>query len=281
MKRVISIFFIAVLFVSVLYALTIRDETGYKFTFVSPAKRIISTMPSNTEILFELGLAKKIIAVSNKCDYPEQVKKLPKIGDINLDVEKIISLNPDLIVMLYDTQKYQIERLRKLSLPVFVINPKSFEDLASSILLLGKVTGTEKRAAELNKKIYSSISGIKKAKNSPKVFVVLWANPLITGGKDTIVEDIVKKAGGQNVGSKAGSSYPTVDFEFLLKEDPDYIIFSGKSYSQIKSIISQEKWKQLSAIKKGNFLLIDADLITRPTIRALKSIELIANFIRE
>lgn len=262
---------------------TVFDETGKKFTFLSPPKRIISTMPNNTEILFDLGVGKRIIAVSNRCDYPPQVKKLPKIGDLNLNIEKIISLNPDLIVMLYDTQKYQIEKLRSLKQPVFVINPKSLIGLSKSIELLGKVTGTEKRALELKNKINKTLEKAKSIKINPKpkVLVVLWVNPLVSAGRATIVEDIIEKSGGENIVSKVSDGYPTIDFEFVLKENPNYIIFAGKSYSEFKEIALDQKWQKLDAIKNGKVLLVDADIIIRPTMRTLKAVELISKFISE
>ncbi|MEK7376801.1 MAG: ABC transporter substrate-binding protein, partial [Candidatus Margulisiibacteriota bacterium] len=102
----------------------VKDDYGTNFFSLSAPKRIISTMPSNTEILYALGLGKNIIAVSDKCNFPPEASKKKKIGAISINVEEIVALNPDLIVMLGDAQKRQIEILKEYRLPVFVINPR-------------------------------------------------------------------------------------------------------------------------------------------------------------
>ncbi|MFA5105042.1 MAG: helical backbone metal receptor [Candidatus Margulisiibacteriota bacterium] len=266
------------------FPVVVRDESGARFTALAAPMRIISTMPSNTEILYELGLGNKIIAVSSKCDFPPAVDSLPKVGDITLNAEKIISLNPDLVVMLFDTQKYQIERLRGLCLPVFVINPRNFDQLSNSILLLGKVTGTSAAARSLAARIKRGVakaSSNKKRGTDNKLLVVLWPSPLITAGKGTFIDDIIRRAGAQNLGAKASGAYPTLDFEFVMKEDPDFIVFAGKSYKNMRDALSEKKWQALKAVQDKKVMLIDSDILTRPSPRALTALELISNFVNE
>ena len=284
-KSVFSLFFVMVFSSSVFsFPVTVKDESGVKFTALSSPRRIISTMPSNTEILFELGLGKKIIAVSSKCDFPPKTVSLPKVGDITLNAEKIVSLNPDLIVMLYDTQKYQIERLRELSLPVFVINPRNFDQLADSVLRLGRVTGTSKAAETLAGRIKHGVakaSSKNKKSARPKLLVVLWPSPLITAGKGTFIDDIISRAGARNLGAEVSGAYPSLDFEFVLKEDPGFIVFAGKSYKNMQNTLSEKKWQALKAVQDKKVMLVDSDVITRPSPRALTALELISNFVNE
>lgn len=285
-KRVFFVSFFCLLFSSVVTAfpVTVKDESGVKFTAISAPRRIISTMPSNTEILFELGLDRRMIAVSSRCDYPPQVAQLPKIGDITLNTEKIVSMNPDLIVMLYDTQKYQIEKFRELSLPVFVINPRNFDQLADSVLLLGKVTGVNSTAERLAQRIRQGSSKARsktRQGTAPKLLVVLWPSPLITAGKGTFIDDIVKRSGGQNIGAKVPGAYPSVDFEFVVREDPDYIVFAGKSYKNLQKVLSDKRWQSLKAVQDKKVMLIDSDIVTRPSPRALTALDLISTFINE
>lgn len=285
-KRIIifPIFFIAFISHVSAFPVTVKDESGVRFTALSAPRRIISTMPNNTEILFDLGLGNKIIAVSSRCDHPPQAASLPKVGDITLSAEKIASLNPDLIVMLYDTQKYQIERLRALSMPVFVVNPRNFDQLADTIMLLGRVTGTSGTARELSKKIKRGVekaSARKRKGSPPKVLVVLWPSPLITAGRDTFIDDIIKRAGGVNIGASVRGAYPSLDFEFVLSQDPDYIVYAGKSYGTMQNMLSDRKWQQLKAVRDKKVILVDSDIITRPTPRAVRALELISGFLNE
>jgi len=264
------------------FPVTVVDESGSRFTAISAPRRIISTMPSNTEILFDLGLGDRIVGVTSRCDFPKAATKKRKIGDINLDLEEIISLNPDLVVMLGSAQKYQIEKMRSHSLPVFVIDPRNMDQLLGSIDLLGKITGTSKKAeatiTDMKKRIKAA-TVTRNAASLPKVLVVLWANPLTTAGKGTFIDDIVSRSGAVNIGAGAGGQYPTISFETVLAQDPDFIIVAGKSYGDIRSITDDRKWDAVKAVKDKKILLIDSDIITRPSPRIVKAMELISKFI--
>jgi len=264
------------------FPVTVLDESGSRFAAISAPRRIISTMPSNTEILFELGLGDRIVGVTSRCDFPKAASKKRKIGDINLNIEEIISLNPDLIVMLGSAQKYQIEKMRSHSLPVFVIDPRNIGQLLGSIELLGKITGRSKKAEELTadmKKRIKAATVARKAVPAPKVLVVLWANPLTTAGKGTFIDDIVTRAGAVNIGAGSGGQYPTISFETVLSQDPDFIIIAGKSYGDMRSITDDRKWSAVKAVKDKKILLIDSDIITRPSPRIVKAMELISKFV--
>jgi len=261
---------------------SVKDEDGVVFFSVSAPKRIISTMPSNTEILYALGLGKKIIAVSDRCDFPSDAARKKKIGSVSLNAEEIIALNPDLIVMLGSAQRAQIEILRKYKLPVFVIDPRSLEELASSILLLGKITRAENASRKIVWDLNNKIGLIEKTRDPerrPCVFVELWHEPVITAGRGTFISDIISVCGGINIGDKAGEGYPSFSIESLVVEDPDYIIVAGSSSSDIKKISSDRRLAKLSAVRRNRILLIDADIITRPTPRLASALGLIDTFI--
>lgn len=264
------------------FPVKVVDESGSRFTAISAPRRIISTMPSNTEILFELGLGDRIVGVTSRCDFPKAAAKKKKIGDISLNLEEIISLNPDLMVMLGSAQKYQIEKMRSYSLPVFVIDPRNMDQLLGSIELLGKITGRSKKAEELTadmKKRIRAATVTRMSVPAPKVLVVLWANPLTTAGKGTFIDDIVTRSGAVNIGAGAGGQYPTISFETVLEQDPDFIIIAGKSYGDMRSITDDGKWSSVKAVKAKKILLIDSDIITRPSPRIVKATELISKFI--
>jgi len=249
---------------------------------VAVQKRIISTMPSNTEILYALGLGDRIIAVTDSCNYPKDALKKEKIGGVKLNIEKIVSLRPDLIVMFGDAQKQDIERLKALKMPVFVINPTSLKALEKDIRRLGKATGTQVAANRIANNLKWDIEEINKSKKSTKskkVYVDIWHDPLITAGKDTFINDFIVLAGGINVGAKATGSYPSFSVEQLVRENPDFIIVSGNKHEDIERVKNDRRLKNIYAVKRGNIILIDSDIITRPTLRFISTIKLINKFI--
>ena len=245
-------------------------------------KRIISTMPSNTEILFDLDLGNKVVGVTDQCNYPPEAKLKAKIGSVNINVEKVVSLKPDLIIMLLDAQRNDVEKLKSKGLHVFTVNPHSIKDIIDSVKLVGKATGAEAKAQKLSKKMKDEIlriSLIKMKQPRPKVFVLIYPEPLMTAGKGTFVDDAINICGGKNIGASLRGDYPIMSFEKLLSTQPDYIIVSGKDQSEINSIKSSSRWQRINAVKQNKLMLINSDIITRPVPRLVFSLGKIYAFI--
>lgn len=245
--------------------------------------RIISTIPSNTEILFDLGLGKKIIGVTDQCNYPAEAKLVEKIGGVNINVEKVVFLKPDLVVMLYDAQRNEVEKLRSKGLNVLAVNPHSIKEIIDSVKLVGKVTGAHVKAQELASKMQNELSRINSMKKKfpkPKVFVLIYPEPLMTAGKGTFIDDAIKIAGGENIGASLRGDYPIMSFEKLLFAQPDYIIVSGKDQSEINAIKNSSKWQRINAVKQDKIMLVNSDIITRPVPRMVFSLGKIFNFIQ-
>src|SRR5512136_2513696 len=133
----------------------LTDETGRKVKIPYPAKRIIPLAPSITEILFALGLNEEIAAVTNFCDYPEAVLNKPRIGGfVNPDIEKIVSLKPDLIIGIRDGNRMDtVDRLNDFGFPVYLIDPKGFDGVMGTIKNIGDVVGRERESKRLIKEM--------------------------------------------------------------------------------------------------------------------------------
>ncbi len=278
------IFFFIIQGLVMAFPVSLKDDSGTRFTILMEPRRIISAMPSNTEILFDLGLGNKIVGVTEMCNFPPEARNIEKIGSVVLNAEKILSLNPDFVLMLGDAQRSEISRLKTFGLPVFVINPHTLYELMDSIKLIGKATGTEIAANNLVRKMEQDIMRTStKYKNylEPKVFVVIWSSPLITAGKGTFIDDLIRLSGGRNIEADSGQQYPLISFEKLLADDPDYIIVSGSSLDEVTRLKKDPKWKMLKAVRENKILLINADIITRPTPRLADALDLIVSFIHK
>jgi iron complex transport system substrate-binding protein len=267
----------------------IVDGLGRQVTINAVPQRIVSLAPSNTEILFALGLGDKVVGVTEYCNYPEAAKTKPKVGGFStVDIEKVVSLRPDLVLATQIHSKTIIPALEKLGLTVVALTPSSLTGVLDSITLVGKITGQSKEASELIKDLSTRIKAIadKTQKLSPaqrpRVFYVTWHDPLWTAGTGTLSNDVISQAGGQNIASDITGD-KTIDLETVINRDPEVIIVSvgmgtGED-SPWQYIKSESRLKNTQALLTGRVYKIDGDLIHRPGPRIVEALEQMAQFI--
>ena len=264
--------------------------------FAAPPQRIISGMPAITEMLYALDLEDQIIAVTTNCNYPTEVKKKEKIGGFFLNLEKIVSLKPDLMVLSASAQKKDIKIFGKFGLLVKPVDPQSVEEVMKTLLELGKVTGKDKEAQDLVKQLKQRLVEVKKTikKHKPlladvlklwgsqpkerKALVIVGLDPLIVAGGGTFVDDILKKSGVENLAKKAKAAYPQYSIEMLVQENPQYLIIADNLMSEEK-IKKDPRWSSLHAIRDNRVLFINADILSRPGPRVVEAIETIVDFV--
>jgi len=267
----------------------IVDGLGRQVTINAVPQRIVSLAPSNTEILFALGLGDKVVGDTEYCNYPEAAKTKPKVGGFStVDVEKVVSLRPDLVLATQIHSKTIIPALEKLGLTVVALTPSSLTGVLDSVTLVGKITGQDKQASELVKDLSTRIKAIadKTQKLSPaqrpRVFYVTWHDPLWTAGTGTLSNDVISQAGGQNIASDI-SGDKTIDLETVINRDPEVIIVSvGMGTGEDlpwQYIKSESRLKNTQALLTDRVYKIDGDLIHRPGPRIVEALEQIAQFI--
>ncbi|MCG0276383.1 MAG: cobalamin-binding protein [Thermosediminibacteraceae bacterium] len=269
------------------YPITVKDQMGREVTIEKEPERIVSLAPSNTEILFALGLGDRVVGVTDYCDYPEEAKKKEKIGGFaDPNMEKIISLKPDL-VLATSMHEQPVRKLEELEIPVIVLEPQNLEEVFESLELIGKVTNKVQQAQDLVASLQSRIRAIEEkvssipADKKPKVFYELWPSPITTAGPGTFVHDLIERAGGINVASDAAKPYPEYSQEMVIEKNPDIIIFShhGGGDQTKDDIIKRPGWESITAIKEGKVFYVDEDLIQLPTPRLVDGLEQFAKII--
>lgn len=235
-------------------------------------QRIVSGIPSATEMLFALGLTNEVVGVTTNCNYPPEALKKEKVGGFFLNLEKVVSLKPDLVVMVEDAQKRDIEKFRDFGLNVYTINPHTVEDVMTSLIDLGKVTGREGRAEELTAEMRAELAKYQRKENflwftirRPSVVVIVGSNPLVVAGGGTFIDDVVRHAGGRNIAADSRVAYPQYSFEKLLNENPECIIIP--------------EGLQLDPRLHGKILRINPDILSRPGPRVVEAVKQIAEFI--
>lgn len=276
------------LWISVSYSATLKliDEVGRKVTFSFPPKRIVSLAPNITEILFSLGLDREIVGVSIHCDFPEKAKSKAKVGSyISLDFEKIVFLKPGLVIATgAGNTRDMVGRLEKLGFPTYVIYPKNFNDILQSIGHLGQVVNREKEARGIiqeMKKRRQKVVELTKDLPRLRVFIQIGDTPIVTVGRGSFADDLIRLAGGENIAGQEKGVYPRFGIEDVLKRAPDVILISSMNpKGEYQKILQQwARWETIPAVKHGRIHLIDSDLIDRPSPRIIDGLEEIARIL--
>ena len=259
-----------------------KDDLGNEVTFFEPPKRIVSLAPSNTEILFALGLNSEIIGVTEFCDYPEEAKKKEKIGGFsNPNLEKIYSLKPDFVFGIRGNPKDTLINLTKLNFNVLAYDPVNVDELLNLIELIGKIVDKREEAYDLiNKMEEKRNSLINKAKLLPKkrVYLELWNNPYMSVGENSYLNKIIEEMGGINIAKKAKGDWPILSQEFIINENPEVIIIAYMGQN-IDEVLKRSGWENIDAVKNKSVYYINPDLLFRLGPRIVYGMEELFNSI--
>lgn len=253
---------------------------NYLLCSEAKAQRIISLAPAITEILFGLGLEDQIVAVTTFCDYPPKAKDKEKVGTFSEpDIEKIITLKPDLIFATGLEQLPIVEKLKKLKLKVYISDPSNIEELFDSIKEIGVLTYKEKEADSLIVRMKNKINEIQGkvkliAQNKrKKVFIQIWHDPLMTAGKGSFVDELIKLAGGINIANDTPRAYSYFSPEQVIKRNPDCMIL-GQMGQAINTVNNRFGWDKITAVQKNAIYDdIDPNLFLRPGPRLIEGLE--------
>lgn len=246
--------------------IVLTDQFGREVLIPEPPLRIVSTAPSNTEILFALGLGERVVAVSDWCDYPPAARDLPKIGDIfPVNVEKVLSFRPDLVLAHEFSGRESVLKLEELGLPVLAFKPDSFTDILESIILIGRATGRTAAAGELVGRLRgileeveaASRHGVEAGKRRLKVYAgeiggeLLWA-----AGPGSFLDQAIALAGGENIAGELAKPWGQMNMEIILEKDPDVILLTIPG-ADPESVYGDKLWRETAAVKKRQVFAID------------------------
>jgi len=258
--------------------------------FEHQPKRIISTSPSITEMLFELGLQDRIVAVTDFCIYPQEACLLPSIGGVlNPDIEKIVSLAPDLIILQSDSATVE-KNIKSLGIPTFSIKVRTISDIFESINRLGKELNCQEAAEKLLLLLKDKINAFKQklvGQLPKKVLLLLGdssdpAHDLYAVGPGTFLNELLVLSGGENILKNSKAQYPKLSKEYIIEQSPEIIIEAGpkSNLSQKEIDYKVEQWNRfptIQAVRDKRIYFIGADYILIPGPRLVKILE---NFVQ-
>jgi iron complex transport system substrate-binding protein len=267
------------------FPITVTDDAKRQVRIDKAPLKFVSLAPSNTEILFALGLGKGVVGVTDFCDYPAETKAITKIGGMKPNVETIVSLAPDLILTIGGNAEL-VKRFEDLKLAVIVLDPKDVAAVLKDIELVGRATGSTAASSKLVASMQARMDAVAmriQAAARPRVFYELDATDVAkpyTAGPGSWHDQLIGMAGGANVAASAKSAWVQFSLEELLKSDPEVVVLGDALFgTTVESARQRAGWSGLTAAKRGAIFPIDDNLVSRPGPRLVDGLEALAKIL--
>lgn len=260
------------------FPFTLKDALDKEITLEKAPERIITLAPSNTEILFGLGLNDEIIAVNDNDTYPEEALTKESVGGMEFNLEQIIGLQPDLVLAhesgMYSFNEQAIAQLESVGIPVFVVkDAKTFEETYETIEQVGQLTNKEQEAEEMVASIKEGIEEIEMKvadREEKSVFIVVGTDPdLYAAGEETFISEMLDVLNAENAVPELG--WPMYSSEQFVNSNPDVILVTYEN--DMAAIEKNDAYAEMDAVKNGNVKLVDGDTTSRQGPRIVEGIE--------
>ena len=263
---------------------TVSDFQDRSITIPKRPERIVSIGPSITEFLFALGAGSRLVGTDDFSDEPAAAKSIEKVGGIKVNFEKVVSLKPDLVLIVKFSDG-TIEKLASAGLLVLVVDPQSVGEVARTAILVGRATGEDGSAlaATIDQKVQQVKVKVAAATTKPRVYHEVDASDpakIFTVGPGSYIHDLIEIAGGTNIAAKAVGAYPQLSAEEILRADPEVIVLAAAPYSaKPEQVAARTGWSAISAVKNGRIVTIEPNLINRPGPRVGEAAEAYARLV--
>lgn len=265
------------------YPRTVMDSTGFSLTLPNRPTRIVSTAPSNTEILFAIGGGEQLVGVTTYCNYPPEAKQRQKIGGFSpksISIESIVKLQPDLVLTTGGIQQSLTKSLRQVGLPVLSYDADSLDGVVENVRLIGQASGRQREAESLAARLQERLAAARARATAhqtagPRVLLLLSEEPLMSVGPKTFLGQMLELAGGQNVFADVTQQYPRISEEQIIQRNPEVIVLwdGGNAAVRREQLTKRPGWGQLDAVRHQRLPAIHEDLISRPTPRLFDGLD--------
>lgn len=263
---------------AVVYPVTITDSEGTQITIDAKPLKVVSMAPNITELMFQLGISEKLIGRTDYCDYPAEALNIESVGTLQTpDIEKIVSLNPDVVIASTHFSEESEKQLTDLGIKVIVLYEEhDISGVYTMIETLGTIFDVQNKAEETITQMKTTTEEATKAVDgleAPSVYYVVGFGEYgdYTAGGDTFIGQLITLAGGKNIAQDvSGWSYT---LESLLEADPDIIVIDN---SMKDSFMTADNYKELTAVKNGTVYGIDKSILERQGYRNAEGIKTLA-----
>ena len=280
MKKIALVLTLSCLLSASAHARILVDQIGRTVEVPELLTRVVSLAPNLTEISYEVGGGEALIGATRYANLPEAAAKLPKVGSyVALDIEKIVSLKPQLCLAIRDgNPKATVDRLEALGIPVYVFDPQSLEAIVDTVERLGSIYRQETRAAALAAGYRQRLARVARqtagVTDRPGVFFQIDAQPVISAGSDTFLHQLLTRSGNINLAADR-TGYPRYTWEELIVLKPEVVLLAsmGGGYTDQELRSRWQEWPQIPAVRNSRLYVVDADLFDRPTPRLIDALE--------
>ena len=270
------------LFLPVAYACTVIDDDGHLIRLTTPAQRIVSLAPDITEILFAIGAGHHVVGVISGSDYPSAAQQVLSVGSYQgLDLERIISLRPDLVVAWGHTFSRQLAILKKQGIPIYRTQPRHLEDVPRTMQHLGCLAGTAVLANQEATRFLRQIAVLRQQYQGQKpitLFYQIGSYSLMTINKDSWINQVITLCGGRNVFANAKWVAPEVTWEAVVAANPQVIVSDATQADWKKRWM---RWQGVAAVKQDLLFRLSPDLIDRAGPRLVEGATQLCYFLQQ
>ncbi len=264
----------------------VEDAAGEEILFEEPPERIISFMPSNTEILFHLEVGDRVVGVDDFSNHPEEALDLPEVGDsFEVDYEKIIDLEPD-VVVITEAVAHMREQLEEYDIKTVVTGGETLEDVYSDIELLGEVCGIDERGEQKAQELKDEMDDItEETRDLAKEdrVDVLYISGTFDGinapGNGTFQNSLLTNAGAHNIASYK-SGWSTIPEDEIIDRDPEVIIAPHHLEGDVKEYTEKDLWQDITAVENEEIHFVDDDVMSRPGPRVIEAQDSLVDIIQ-
>lgn len=266
--------------------LRFTDDCGTSMEIPAHVERVVSLAPSETEICCAVGGCPLLVGRTDYCTYPAEASGVETVGGPRtFSVEKVIELDPDLVLATTVTDSIRIQEMRAAGLTVVVFRLEKLEDIYRNMEVMGTLLGTEDDARRLVENLSARQAEIEEASRggeAVRVLYVLWDEPLYVAGNNTFQNDLIVRAGGINIMADA-EGYATVSEEAVVNRAPQVIIASREHTAGLSRIsdrlLTRPALAEVPAIKENRICEMDPDLVNRPGPRVINALEMFSQCI--
>lgn len=253
----------------------VKDDTGKQVCLDQPATRIAALSPGATELVWAAGAGDQVVAVVSYSDYPEEASKVASVGShTRMDLERLMELEPDLVIgWITGNPPEQLEALKELGLPVFSIEPRTFEAVSHTIERLATLAGTEEEGYAEAERFRQGISELEvqyRNADPVSVFYQVWDEPLMTVNNEHLIGKVITLCGGVNVFGDLERLVPRISAEAVIGSNPEAILAGGMGEENRHWLTRWEEFPGIEATGKDNLYFIPPSLVQRPTPRMLE-----------
>jgi iron complex transport system substrate-binding protein len=259
------------------------DDAGRSVDFAQPPQRVITLAPNLTEFVYAVGAGETMVGTMDTSNYPEQAKRVPRIGDYQrLDVERILALKPDVILVWHHgNQGRELAQLEAAGLRLFYLEPRRIDDVARTLSRVGALLGHQdqarQRADELSRE-FALLRGRYADAPPVSVFFQVWSQPLMTLSDQSLTSDLFALCGGRNVFGGLAALAPQISIESVVAADPE-AIFGAREFGdeaplwrrepKRKAFEMWQRFPKMTAVKRGWVYTVPGDLVTRQGPRVI------------